>query len=154
MRYYAQKLSWNQLFSNFFSKNVDLTEKCWFSRKNRDRVIALFHTVRLTLHKWNRFWWSYGTLKSCYESLTFCRLWILVLVNFGTFLDLWDATKQISKHLKRSKDLRKILEAEKFLNSHIVRLWQCTRNKKSFKFVVMFRLEKNKTGMCSGSTFA
>ena len=48
-RDHAQKISWNQLFRNFFSKNVDLTEKCRFSRKirtNRSRfIVLLFHTT-------------------------------------------------------------------------------------------------------------
>ena len=45
---HAQKISWNQLFSNFFSKNVDLTEKMLiFSVKSWSRFITLFHTVKL-----------------------------------------------------------------------------------------------------------
>ena len=35
----AQKFPWNQLFSNFFSKNVNLTKKSWIFRKNRDHVL-------------------------------------------------------------------------------------------------------------------
>ena len=44
-RDHAQKNSWNQFFSNFFSKNVDLTKKCWFFPKNCDRVLLYFSTL-------------------------------------------------------------------------------------------------------------
>ena len=37
-RDHTQKFPWNQLFSNLFSKTVDLTEKSWFFRKISDRV--------------------------------------------------------------------------------------------------------------------
>ena len=40
--------SWNQLFINFFGENVDLTEKCWFFRKNHDRVLPYFSSVNQT----------------------------------------------------------------------------------------------------------
>ena len=40
-----KKFLWNQLFSNFFSENVDLTEKRWYVRRNRDRVLVLKNTV-------------------------------------------------------------------------------------------------------------
>ena len=48
-RDHAQKFPWNQLFSNFFSNNVDLTEKGWFFRKKSDRDFGDFstHTVEI-----------------------------------------------------------------------------------------------------------
>ena len=41
-RDHVQNFPWNQLFSNLLSKNVDLTKKCWFFRKNRDRFYSTF----------------------------------------------------------------------------------------------------------------
>ena len=44
-RNHAQKFPWNQLFSYFFSKNIDLTEKMLifnFFRKNSDRAFYDF----------------------------------------------------------------------------------------------------------------
>ena len=46
-RDHAQKFPWNQLFSNFFSNNVDLTEKGWFFRKKSDRDFGDFSTLLL-----------------------------------------------------------------------------------------------------------
>ena len=40
-----KNISWNQLISNFFSKNGNLTEKTLIFRKNRDRVISYFSTL-------------------------------------------------------------------------------------------------------------
>ena len=44
-RDHAHKFPWNQPFSNFFSKNVDLTEKMLIFRKNGDRVFDDFSTL-------------------------------------------------------------------------------------------------------------
>ena len=41
-------------FNNFFSKNVDLTEKCWFFRKNCDRILYRFFKLCRRIWKlWN-----------------------------------------------------------------------------------------------------
>ena len=40
--------SWNQHFSNFFSKNVDLTKKCWFSYFRKIRVQHCDYIFRFT----------------------------------------------------------------------------------------------------------
>ena len=42
---HAKKISWDQLFNNFFSKNVDLTEEFRFFRKNRDRLLVIISTL-------------------------------------------------------------------------------------------------------------
>ena len=44
-RDHAQKFLWNQLFNNFFSKTVDLIKKCWFFRKNSNRIFDYFSTL-------------------------------------------------------------------------------------------------------------
>ena len=62
----AKENSWNQLFSNFISKNVDLTEKSWFDGKI---VIA-----------------SYITSLCCFETLisrVFCgKMEKVIFCNF------------------------------------------------------------------------
>ena len=43
-------ISWNQFFSNFFSKNVYFTEKMFiFPNKSWSRFLALFHTVCIVI---------------------------------------------------------------------------------------------------------
>ena len=44
-RDHAQKFPSNHLFCNFFSENVDLTEKMLIFRKNLDRVLNYFSTL-------------------------------------------------------------------------------------------------------------
>ena len=51
-RNHALKISWNQLFSYFFNKNVDLTEKMLIFRKNRDR--AMYKTQSRLKSSWNQ----------------------------------------------------------------------------------------------------
>ena len=41
--------SWNQLFSNFLDKNVDLTKNMLNFRKNRDRVLVFMQTTLLNI---------------------------------------------------------------------------------------------------------
>ena len=43
--YVGEKISWNQLFSHFFSKNVDFTEKHLFFRKIDDVRSSFQSTV-------------------------------------------------------------------------------------------------------------
>ena len=71
-RNHAKTISWNQLFScNFFSKNVDLTEKCRFSVKI---VIALCCVLTYVLMLFSR---NIFQLLSKYKFADFphCLIW-------------------------------------------------------------------------------
>ena len=68
--YHPQKISWNQLFSNFFCKNVDLTEKS--KCKNRDRIKII---------PWNQV--CFSNFFSKLLSRKFCKeAWWLISIIF------------------------------------------------------------------------